>query len=320
MRLVNDTDFPATLERADFGTDERFAAVIWKLTYKILPGGALDFSDAPMPLHGDPIETPYGVLHGDIFLRKEGADLCVLGRVYRTQPATALEVTVRCGAHTSALRVTGDRVWVEAPDGSLVPSAPQPFTEMELSYARAFGGTALSQGLPAPFADNPMGCGYHLERETAVGAPLPNLEPAEGPFLTAWNDTPPVAGFGPYPMHWGLRARESVTVDPELAAIGNIAPSVFNNAHPSLVLPAIEPGDVIALEGLYDAPFSVVIPRVMGNVRVQVGAEVFDVPTRIDGVHLWLDAGQMVVTQRANFRYVRRDGEVRVAALSQITV
>ena len=91
MRLVNDTDFPATLERADFGTDERFAAVIWKLTYKILPGGALDFSDAPMPLHGDPIETPYGVLHGDIFLRKEGADLCVLGRVYRTQPATALE-------------------------------------------------------------------------------------------------------------------------------------------------------------------------------------------------------------------------------------
>lgn len=320
MRFVNDTEFPATLERADFGTDERFAAVIWKLTYKILAGGALDFSDAPMPLHGDPIETAWGVFHGDIFLRKEGADLCVLGRVYRSRAVTEAVVTVRCGAHAQGVRVTGDRVWVEAADGSLVPSSPQPFTEMDLSYARAFGGTAVAQGLPAPFADNPTGRGYHLERETALGAPLPNVEPADGPFVAAWSDTPPVAGFGPYPMHWGMRARAAVTVDPELAAIGNISPGVFNNAHPSMVLPAIEPGEAITIEGLYDEPFAVVIPRVMGNVRVQVGAEVFDVPTRIDGVHLWLDAGQMVITQRANFRYVRRDGEVRVAALSLVTV
>lgn len=320
MRLLNETGFPATLERADFGTDERFAAVILKLTYKLLPGGGVDFSDAPMPLQGDPFETPFGTFHGDIFLRKLGADLCVLGRIYRTTPVTAVEVRLRCREIDSRIRVTGDRVWVEAVDGSLVPSAPQPFTEMELSYARAFGGTALAQGMAAPFGDNPVGRGYHLERETAVGAPLPNLEPAEGPFLTAWNDVVPPVGWGPYPMHWGLRARAAVTVDPELLAVGSISPSAFNNAHPSLVLAAIEAGDAITVEGVYDQPFSVVIPRVLGNVRVQVGDAVFDETTRIDGVQLWLDAGQMVVTQRANFRYTRRDDEVRVATLSLVTV
>ncbi len=320
MRLINETDFPATLERADFGTDERFAVLIWKLTYKLLPGGGVDFSDAPMPIHGDPLETAFGTFHGDIFLRKEGADLCVLGRVFRTRPVTEVEVRLRCGEVDNRLRVTGDRQWVELGDGSLVASAPQPFTEMDLSYARAFGGTAVSQGLQAPFSDNPAGRGYHLERAEAVGAPLPNIEPAEGPFMSAWDDHPPTVGWGPYPMNWGLRARSAVTVDPDLAAIGNISPSVFNNAHPELVLPAIEPGTAITVEGVYDQPFSVVIPRVMGNVHVQVGDEEFDAPTRIDGVHLWLDAGQMVITQRANFRYVRRDDEVRVATLSLVTV
>jgi hypothetical protein len=320
MKLVNETGFPATLERADFGSDDRFAVVIWKLTYVLLPGGGADFAPDPMPLHGDPLETPYGTFHGDIFLRKLGADLCVLGRIFRSQPVTSLEVAVRCGPHENRLRVTGDRVWIELPNGELVPSDPVPFTEMELSYARAFGGTALSQGLPAPYADNPIGRGYVVERAHAVGAPLPNIEPAEGPWVTRWDDTPPPAGWGPYPMHWGLRARAAVTIDPELGAVVDLSPAAFNNAHPSLVLPAIAPGDAIEISGVYDQPVTVVVPRVLGNVRLEVGSTVTEVPTHIDGVFVWLDAARLVVTQRANFRYVRRDGELRVATLSMVTV
>jgi hypothetical protein len=320
MMLVNETGFPATLERADFGSDDRFAVLIWKLTYKIIPGGGMDFADDPMPLHGDPLTTAYGTFHGDIFMRKVGADLCVLGRLYRTEAVTQTEVCVRYGSVESRLRVTGDRVWMEAEDGILYPSAPQPFNEMDISYARAFGGVATSQGLVAPYSDNPEGRGYCLDRTQAVGAPLPNIEPAQGPFVTAWNDTPEPAGWGPYPMNWGLRAREAVTVDPASAAVGDISPSVFNNAHPALVLPEILPGTTLSLEGVYDSPVSIVIPRIMGIVRVQIGDEIFDEPTRIDGVAVWLDAARLVVTQRANFRYVKREDEVRVATLMMASV
>lgn len=320
MRLVNETPFPATLERADFGSDDRFAAVIWKLTYALLPNGGADFAADPMPLHGDPLETPYGILHGDIFLRKVGADLCVLGRMFRARPVTVAEVSVRCNAHESRLRVSGDRVWVEHSDGVLRPSEPSPFTEMELSYARAFGGTAVAQGLPAPYVDNPVGRGYALERSLAIGASLPNIEAAEGPWIESWDDSPPPAGWGPYPMNWGLRARAAVTIDPALAAVGDLSPVAFNNAHPALVLPEINPGDAIVVEGVYDHPLTVVVPRVMGSVRVQVGDTITEVATRIDGVFLWLDAARLVVTQRANFQYVRRDDELRVATLSMVMV
>ncbi len=319
MRLVNETGFPAVLQYADFDTDDRYAVIIWKVTYRLFPGGGVDFADDPMPLHGDPLATPYGTFHGDIFLRKQGADLCVLGRLYRSKPVTQTAVSVRCGDFEHALRVTGDRVWAPTADGGLAPTAPLPFTEMELGYSRAFGGVARYLGAEAAHPDNPDGRGYSLERADAEGKALPNLEPARGPFVAAWDDAPTPVAWGPYPMQWGLRAREAVTVNAEAGALERVSPSVYNNAHPELVLPAIAPGAPVVLTGVYDEPFGFAVPRVTARAAVQVGAETFTVPTRIDGVHVWLDAARVVVTQRANFRYVARPKEVRVATLTMVT-
>lgn len=320
MELRNETPFPAQLHAADLGGDVRHAVLIWKVTYALLPGGAVGYADDPMPITGDPLPTPYGMFHGDIFFRKVGADLCVLGRLYRSSPVTQAVVRVRCGAFEHAMRVTGDRVWLPRVDGGLTASAPVPFTEMPLSYERAFGGVARSQGVAAAHPDNPDGRGYSIERDDAEGKALPNLEAADGPFVTAWDDAPAPVGWGPYPMSWGLRAREAVRVDPERVGVEGVSPSLFNNAHPALVLPEILPGDPVELTGVYDAPIGFALPRVAAAASVRVGAKVFDAPTRIDAVHVWLDVARLVVTWRANFRYVVREGEVRGATLRAVTV
>lgn len=202
MWLDNRTSFPAVLQTADFGSELRFAVVVWKSTYRLHADGRLSPADDPMPITGDPIETEYGMFHGDLFLRKQGADLCVLGTLRRSHPVTQTLVTIRCGSFSHSLRVTGDRVWVptRALD-VLAASSPRPFTEMSLGFSRSFGGTARYKGLLASYPDNPMGRGYALEVDDARGKPLPNLEAAAGPFVERWQDTPRPAGWGPYPMH-----------------------------------------------------------------------------------------------------------------------
>jgi hypothetical protein len=201
MQLVNETGAPALLQQADFGSAEHYVVVIVKATYERLEDGRLVPAEDPMPITGDPVETPFGIFHGDIFLRKLGADLAVLGSVWRARAATEVLVRVRCGAFRHTLRVVGDRVWRRSPGGgdTLDASAPAPFREMKLSYARAYGGIARADGLEAPFPDNPIGRGYYLSAQDAVNKPLPNIEEAHLPAPRSWQDPARPAGWGPYP-------------------------------------------------------------------------------------------------------------------------
>jgi hypothetical protein len=317
MHLINETTFPAMLQCADFGTPDRYAVVIWKTTHDLLPRGVLRPSEEPMPITGDPLTTPFGMFHGDIFLRKIGVDLGVLGTMRLPRAVTQTLVHLRCGAFEHALRVSGDRTWEgSGGEGGLVASSPAPFTEMDLSYQRAFGGVANCEGMQAPFPDNPVGRGYYLSEDEARGKLLPNIEPAMGPHVTKWDDQPSPVGWGPYPMSWGLRARKAVTVDAERVAVADISPSAFNNAHPDLVLSEIAPGTTVEVAGMSETKLRFDVPRLLGNVRVELGAVAFDVKTKVDGVFVWVDGGRVVITQRANFRYLFRPTEVRRAVLT----
>lgn len=320
MRFENHTPSPAVFQCAEAGTEERLAVVIWKLTYELSNRAAPEewtYSADPMPITGDLLETPFGTFHGDMFLGKRGVDLCVLGHLRREKPIAQTRVTLRCGAFSHALCVTGDRVWTRSGrNKTLVPSAPQRFTEMDLSYARAFGGAAQSMGTAAPFADNPVGRGYYLESDEAEGRPLPNIEADRDARTQRWDDRPTPVGWGPYPMHWGLRARSSVHVDPKLNVVTGVSPSIYNNAHPELIVPAVAPGDRIELTGVYEEPFAFSLPPTMGAMHVRVGDVAFEILTAIDGVSIWLDARRLVITQRANFRYRVRPREVRATTLT----
>ncbi len=320
MQLHNQTPWHAMLQIADLGEPPVAAAVIAKATYDLAAGGTLAPAAEPMPLSPDPLETPFGMLHGELYFKKSGADVCVLGTIRRQRPVREALLTLKVGALVHRLAVTGDRFWIPTGDKRqpLTPSRAQPFTEMPLAYDRAFGGTADYEGYPAPWADNPNGRGYYLTADQARDKPLPNIEAADGPRIRAWDDRPRAAGWGPYPMNWGLRASTAVQVDDQKMTVKHVDPSLFNHAHPDLVVPALAPGEAIEIDGLSERPLTLTLPRNLLRLQIQVGAETFEATSRIDGAFVWVDAGKLVVTHRATFSYVFRPREVRHVTVTAV--
>lgn len=317
MRLQNQTPFPAHLLTVNI-PDEGFvrAVVLSKATYDLTPEGALVPSQEPMPVTPEPLVTPFGTLHGEVFPKKDGVDVCVLGTLSRTTPATAVEVVVRAGPYVHRVAVVGDRRWRRVGD-VLVPTAPAPFTTMPLGYARAYGGRAVGEHGEVAWPDNPDGVGFYLREEDANEKPLPNLEAHDAPPPTSWQEHRPVAGLGPYPMFWGLRGREGLSVGDD-QMLADIRPRVFNQAHPDMVVPSLEPGASFSIENVRDAPVRFELPRTRAHVVCWTAQERVDAQASIDGVYVWLDAGRVVITQRAHFHYVIRKGEPRGALVTMV--
>lgn len=317
MRLQNQTPFPAHLLTVDL-PDEHFvrAVVLSKATYDLTAEGMLVPSLAQMPVALEPLVTPFGTFHGEVFPKKDGVDVCVLGTLSRSTPASGVDVVVRVGPYVHRVRVVGDRHWRRTEAG-LVPSRPAPFTTMPLGYSRAYGGRAKGEHGEVTWTDNPDGIGFYLREEDAENNPLPNLEAADAPPPAAWNEHAPVAGLGPYPMFWGLRAREGLRLGDD-HALAHIGPRVFNVAHPDMVVPSLEPGAAVSIDNVRDAPVRFELPHTRAHVVCWTAQERVDAPAAIDGVFVWLDAARVVITQRAHFHYVIRKGEPRGALITLV--
>lgn len=322
MRLLNEALCDAVLTRIDVAESGLLAGLIIKSTFDLDPlVRKLALSSEPMPLVRQVLDTPFGVLHGECFLKKKGIDLCLLGTVRR--PAAVQQATVRLslGERTWELRVYGDRRWQRKPGASteltLVPSPPEPFTELALGYERAFGGERLFGGMPFPCPDNPRGRGYYGTPEEALDQLLPNIEDGASPEQREFSaeQPPKVAGFGPYPSFWALRSRDSVTLDAEQKRVTSVSPSLFNHAHPALVLDALPRGASIVVEGLASETLVCPVPSPPTEVEVAIGARCFALPAPIDGLFLWADSQKLVVTQRARFKYERRPEELRTVTV-----
>ena len=107
-----------------------------------------------------------------------------------------LDVTLRVGNTLKTIRVIGDRRWNYS--SRLLPehfSRPQPFTVMELTLERAFGG--IDPEGAGFCAENPFGRGFIAKksRQSLDGASLPNLEDPQH-LIRSWNDHPRPVGFG----------------------------------------------------------------------------------------------------------------------------
>lgn len=319
MKVVNQSPFHAIVQVADLLTPELAAVVIVKSTLDFDEDGRLAISAQQMPLVPDTLETPFGELHGELFFKKRGVDLCVLGTVTRAQPVRYTQLRLRVGERWAhELLVIGDRRWVDTGAG-LVASEPLPFQQLPLGYSHAYGGRVEFNGQTATNPDNPIGRGYYTEVEQAHNGPLPNIEAAAGPHVRHWKDTPPVVGWGPYPSYWQLRAARQVEVDGERYVVTRIDPGVFNHAHPELVFDELPSGTPIIIEGMREAAIRLWVPKPPAEVEVHVGDEVRMIPAPIDGLFLWTDVRKLVITQRARFDYVfapkqLRQAIVRVAA------
>lgn len=142
----------------------------------------------------------------DEFMPKTRGEVLVGGSAFvvgQPAPATTVRVAIfRDGAPLvdKELAVFGDRTW-----NTLGMSAPEAFTEMPMSWSRAFGGEG--------FADNPGGRGY---RATEIdGQRVHNLPNIEYPrkLLTKPADKPPPASFLPLDLTSPTRMKRSGTYD-----------------------------------------------------------------------------------------------------------
>ena len=131
---------------------------------------------------------------------KPGAEFLLAGAVFAEggREAPMVQATVRVGGLAKTIYAFGDRVWTETLGLGRRMSDPSPFNRMDLSWARAFGGS--------DYPDNPDGLGLHLARISSGRTiqPLPNFEYPDS-LITAPADRPRPAGFGPLGLTWPKR-------------------------------------------------------------------------------------------------------------------
>jgi hypothetical protein len=199
-------------------------SVLVKRTYDIQAGHQAVRAERTNPLvkidvyydHGDP-EWATVKYETDFVPYKLATDVVLIGKAYApaAKPVTQLDVVVEVAQHKKVIRVIGDRQCVYREN--LPPSFTEPieFTEMEIRYERAYGGTYMRDDPAQMFAypRNSMGTGFTLKNipEAVDGLALPNLEDPDD-LLTPervvmddpyrWNQQPLPQGFGWFQRTW----------------------------------------------------------------------------------------------------------------------
>ncbi|MGD2151792.1 MAG: DUF2169 domain-containing protein [Gemmatimonadales bacterium] len=217
-QLVNETAFAA--ERS-FVRD-REGAEVWivavKATFTVGPDGTTELAkdqervlQTPRYL-GEPGRSSL-LYESDMVYTKVATDVILHGRAYARggRPAVAVEVALRVGKLSKALRVLGDRRWEAGPVGLRI-GEPEPFQRMPIVYERAFGGSDDVSEQNGFEPRNPIGTGFATAPEHLIGRPLPNVE-EPGELITSWKQRPRPAGFGPIAPHWSPRRELAGTYD-----------------------------------------------------------------------------------------------------------
>jgi hypothetical protein len=185
---------------------------------------------------------------GEVHLTKPGTDVVLNGhaRAPGGKAVTRLDVTLRVGDRSKAIRVHGDRVWKPGMMGMNGISSPEPFREMPLVYERAFGGiheVGDKDGTVLFEPRNPVGRGFVGRRtgKELKDYALPNLEdPADE--IDNVRAAPAPACFGFVAPSWQPRRGFAGTYDeawtkqraPYLPE--DFDPRFFHAAHPDLAL------------------------------------------------------------------------------------
>lgn len=144
----------------------------------------------------------------DMAMPKMRGEVLVWGRCFTPngELRMASQVGVQVGGMAKTLNVFGNRYWRRAAGAVQVISDPEPFTEMPVTYERAFGGGG--------FERNPSGRGVApvISPSGEDIHPLPNIE-HEGILIGSPADRPDPAGFAPLDFTWPQRARKLGTYD-----------------------------------------------------------------------------------------------------------
>jgi hypothetical protein len=216
--------------------DEHIFSVIVKRTYRIVRDAPAERADVDRPLRqidqyyddGDP-DWSTVQYESELAPYKASTDVVVIGKAYAPRGVATERTTVgvQVGERRKILMVTGNRHCHFREGAAPVFSDPEPFTEMEIRYDRAYGGRDEKSLPDTPFLypRNFMGAGVVLRnvKEAVEGLPLPNLEDPED-LLTPDRlliGEPDRWHFQPLPQGFGWRQR---TWYPRCALLGSYPP------------------------------------------------------------------------------------------------
>jgi hypothetical protein len=168
---------------------------------------------------------------------KPRCDVLLNGSAYapRGRPATRVNVSMRVGTCTKSFKVVGNRSWIKM-WFMTIPSAPEPFTVMPISYDNAFGGADLTHSNPKKqktFLRNHVGKGFHcnLKKGAIDGKPLPNTEEFRRSVANPKSNYQPMA-FGSVGRAWQPRRKFAGTYDQEwLDKVFPFLPSDFDDRY-----------------------------------------------------------------------------------------
>lgn len=309
LQLENRTPFAAELYLLpdQHGVDTIYLVV--KASFNI--GRELTLSDDQIPprpadiFYGDP-ETTSIRYASDVHLGKPGTDIIMNG--FASAPdgtsVSELDVSLQLGHLRKAVKVYGDRQWV---NGTV--SKPQPFSKMPLVYEKAYGGISLLDGeIDSSDTRNPVGCGYLGNRKPDAldGTPLPNLEDPAALICTPQDSPNPVC-FGFVSPGWSPRIELCGTYDDDWRS--NRAPFLpldfdlrfFQMAHPDLSSEKpLKGGEDVIIDGMHPkGQLAFKLPEVAFNCSLMVDGKTFSPGFSLETVLLEPNRLKLEMTWRA---------------------
>jgi hypothetical protein len=193
MEIINHTPF--VVEALPFMVSSNMLLIV-KGTFGISPGQKAVAADEQIPIaFADEFNDGGSVkFESDIVPFKPRADIVLNGKAYapRGKKVKGLKTSLTVDKLSKTLFIIGDRHW-QYSGGFIVASDPEPFTEMDIVYERAYGGAESN----ARYADNPIGRGYIKKdsKKSVEHCLLPNIEDPNS-RIQSWRDKPKPVGYG----------------------------------------------------------------------------------------------------------------------------
>lgn len=321
MRYVADSPLVLAHRSYQLRPPQPSLTLIVKGTFDLRPNEPATFAEEQLyptgeVFYDDDVQRAQRVA-SDFALLKPCAEVLVVGKAYtpRREPQRMIVAAFRLGSVAKRFAVVGDRVW----SGGLVSrlSDPAPFTEMDLSAERAYGGPG--------FEPNPLGVGRgEVEVDGKKLRPLPNLEDPRS-LIDSPSSTPTPMLLGPRPQSSPARQKLAGTYDaaylrerwPWLPA--DLDWRYFLEAPPDQTIEGFFRGDeAIELSNLHPtlpevkSALPAILPRVLVHTRHPDGAgpdTLDEVPLQLDTIVWDAELGKLLLTWRGVVEVASEDEE-----------
>jgi hypothetical protein len=205
---------------------DHILAVLVKRTYDVLANQRCRRAESDGKLvtgdkhYDDPMSSTVE-FESDFVPFKLATDVVLNGSAYAPGGAAVemLTASLLVGVHRKDVQIMGDRV-CRYREGALPWfTDPRPFTEMSITYERAYGGIDIysDRKVPCAYARNHLGRGFAVSntKEAVDNLPLPNIEDPTDPLTPErfcpghfmhWERQPMPQGFGWFSKLWRPRA------------------------------------------------------------------------------------------------------------------